>query len=132
MRSMFCWIFALLLVGIMGCDSDGDENGEEGTESSEEGESAEEEAAAQIDAALVGHWAQSSGDIITFNSSGRVHMGSSECVGTYTAIDGMIRTDFDNAGPTCQGVRTSYSIEGDALSYLTNWTRVDAEDDNSI
>ena len=80
----------------------------------------------------MGHWAQGSGDLVTFNSLGRVDMGSSGCVGTYTAIDGIIQTRFDNAGPTCQGSRLGYTIEGDTMNWITRWTRQDTEDDTSI
>lgn len=131
-------LLGLLMTGSMACDKGGEESeegaasGEEGEEEGEEEEEAEEEEAAQIDPALVGHWAQGSGDIVTFNSSGRVHMGSSGCVGTYTAIEGNIQTRFDNAGPTCQGSRMSYTIDGESLTWITRWTRRDSDDDNSI
>jgi len=126
-------MFALLLASAVGCDKGGEENEEESSnESSGSEQQAAEEEAAQIDPALVGHWAQSSGDVLTFNSSGRVHMGSSGCVGSYTAVDGMIQTTFDNAGSNCQGSRFSYSIEGDTLNWLTTFTRQDAEDDTSL
>ena len=145
MKRLFCLMFALLLsTGSWACNKGGEESDEEsatespGEESTEEGEAAvqegeeEEEEAPEIDPALVGHWAQGSGDIVTFNSRGRAHMGSSGCVGTYTAIDGNIRTTFDNAGPNCQNSRMSYTIDGETLTWITNWTRRDAEDDLSI
>ena len=140
MRTIACWMFALLLAGTMACNKGSDESEEEGnTEASategegEEEEAAEEEApAAQIDPALVGHWAQRSGDVLTFNSLGRVHMGSSGCVGNYTAIDGTLRTTFENAGPNCMGSQFAYTIEGETLNWLTTFTRADTIDDPTL
>lgn len=144
MKQLTFLLFALLLTnGSLACSKGAgeEEGGKEGTqeegaeESGEEGEAEAEEEdtpAPEIDTALVGHWAQGSGDIVTFNSRGRVHMGSSGCVGTYTAANGVIQTTFDNAGPNCQGSRLGYSIEGETMTWITRWTRQDSEDDTSI